>query len=267
MGWMNKLFGSEEEVGPEEAHRRTLEAEKADEGGKAPAKKAPAKKAASSEHEHAEHEPAAKKAAAVPAPRAAAAAAPHAHAPVQSGSPTHPTVSKGTGKTLEHDQMLTVHILTHVPEHSPREDDPHYHLFEQAKARLKRQGMWKCIIDDDLCDGEPELHHTHVEFSQINQVDEKKIMQALGLHFETDEDFQKWAESPGNLEVLCANHHRAHYGIHVIPGPLWEALRFHKTGTGPAAEFVPADKVDAAAAGTGDDEKPPAKTAAKKAAK
>jgi hypothetical protein len=268
MGWMNKLFGSEEEVGPEEAHRRTLEAGKAEGESKAPAKKAPAKKAASGEHAaHAEPAAAKKTAAAtVPAPRAAAA--PHAHEPVQSGSPTHPTVSKGTGKTLEHDQMLTVHILTHVPEHSPREDDPHYHLFEQAKARLKRQGMWKCIIDDDLCDGEPELHHTHVEFSQINQVDEKKIMQALGLHFETDEDFQKWAESPGNLEVLCANHHRAHYGIHVIPGPLWEALRFHKTGTGPAAEFVPADKVNAAAVGgEGDDEKPAAKTAAKKAAK
>ena len=70
------------------------------------------------------------------------------------------------------------------------------------------------------------------------------------------------AESPGNLEVLCANHHRAHYGIHVIPGPLWEALRFHKTGTGPAAEFIPADGVEAASAGLGDDEKPAAKRAA-----
>jgi hypothetical protein len=268
MGWMSKLFNSEEEIGPEEAHRRAAEAEKAQEH-EAPAKKTAAKKTA--EHEHAEpakasstSSAAAKKTAAAPAVPAPRAAAAHTHAaePAQSGSPTHPTVSKATGKTLEHDQMLTVHILTHVPEHSPREDDPHYHLFEQAKSRLKRQGMWKCIINDDLCDGEPELHHTHVEFSQINQVDEKKIMEALGLHFETDEDFQKWAESPGNLEVLCANHHRAHYGIHVIPGPLWEALRFHKTGTGPAAEFVPADK--AAAAAAGDDE---AKPAAKKAAK
>jgi hypothetical protein len=144
--------------------------------------------------------------------------------------------------------MMTVHILTHVPEHAPRTDDPHYHLFEQAKSRLKRQGMWKCIIGDDLCDGNPELHHTHVEFSQINQVDEKKIMEALGLHFQSDEEFQTWAESPGNLEVLCANHHRAHYGIHVIPGPLWEALRFHKTGTGPAAEFVSSDNVKEAEA-------------------
>lgn len=244
MGWMSKLFGSEEEIGPEEAHRRAAQAHKS-EDDKTPAKKAPAKKTA-----------AAKKA--VPAPREA-----HTHESSKSGSPTHPTVSKGTGKTLEHDQMLTVHVLTHVPEHSPREDDPHYHLFEQAKARLKRQGMWKCIIDDDLCDGQPELHHTHVEFSQINQVDEKKIQEALGLHFETDEDFQQWAESPGNLEVLCANHHRAHYGIHVIPGPLWEALRFHKTGTGPAAEFVPADEVDDRT-GDGDDDKPAAKKAAAK---
>lgn len=271
MGWMNKLFGAEEELGPEAAHRAEVEREKAE------AHPAAAKKTASASHAHAaEHETAEKK---TPAPRSAAhdhdedGAHPHTHAAAETphlrtASPLHPTVSKGTGNTLEHDQMMTVHILTHVPEHAPREDDPHYHLFEQAKARLKRQGMWKCIINDDLCEGEPELHHTHVEFSQINQVDEKKIMEALGLHFANDEEFQQWAESPGNLEVLCANHHRAHYGIHVIPGPLWEALRFHKTGTGPAAEFVPASqaegKDDGGDGGAGDDT--PAKAPAKKAA-
>src|SRR6185312_7957403 len=189
MGGMSKLFGSEEEIGPEEAHRRA-ESEKKAEGAEhhTAAKKTAAKKTAAKADKDDDDKPAAKK---VPAPRGGAS---HDHEPSRTGSPTHPTVSKATGKTLEHDQMLTVHVLTHVPEHSPREDDPHYHLFEQAKARLKRQGMWKCIIDDDLCDGQPELHHTHVEFSQINQVDEKKIMQALGLHFDTDEDFQKWAE-------------------------------------------------------------------------
>jgi hypothetical protein len=140
--------------------------------------------------------------------------------------------------TAAHQQALTLHMLTHIPSHHPREEDPHYHLFEQAKARLKRQGMWKCIIDDDLCEGNPELHHTHVEFSQINAVDPKMIEKQLGLHFANDEEFQVWVESPGNLEVLCANHHRAHYGIHVIPGPLWEAVRFHKKGSAAAAEFI-----------------------------
>ena len=224
MGWMSKLFGSEEET-----HRRSTAKKRTAEGDghqeRTAAKKTAAKKA-------------------VPAQSRASHEHSHADEPERTGSPSHPTKSAATGNTLAHDQMLTVHILTHVPEHAPREDDPHYHLFEQAKARLKRQGLWKCIIGDDLCDGDPELHHTHVEFSQINQVDEKKIEQALGLHFANDEEFQQWAESPGNLEVLCANHHRAHYGIHVIPGPLWEAVRFHKTGTGPAAEFIPADQLD-----------------------
>lgn len=142
--------------------------------------------------------------------------------------------------TAAHDQRLTVHLLAHVPEHAPREDDPHYRLFERAKARLKRQGLWTCVIGDDLCGGEPELHHTHVEFSQINAVDPAKLERALGLHFADDEDFQAWVESPGNLEVLCANHHRTHYGVHVVPSALWETLRWHRAGTPAAVEAVPA---------------------------
>lgn len=149
-------------------------------------------------------------------------------------------MSAGQDRVAAHAQMMTIHVLSHVPDHAPRTDDPHYHLFEQAKARLKRQGLWKCIINDELCEGGPELHHTFIEFSQINEVDPTKVQQSLGLHFENDEDFQAWAESPGNLEVLCEGHHRAHYGIHVIPGPLWEANRFHKAGMGAAAEFVAA---------------------------
>ena len=215
----------------------------------APAKKAAAKKAADKPAEKAEK----------PAPAAAAAAHAHDHdhshdpVPAQrtyaplAGAPaadahTHVKEVSDAPVTAAHDAMMTVHIETHVPDHAPREDDPHYHLFEQAKARLKRQGLWKCIIADELCGGEPELHHTFIEFSQINEVDPKKIQESLGLHFDTDEDFQKWAESPGNLEVLCANHHRTHYGIHVIPGPLWEALRFRMAGTEAAAEFVTADE-------------------------
>ena len=191
--------------------------------------------------------------AAAPAEQPAAHAHDHSHDPVPAqrtyapltGAPaadahTHVKEVADGPVTAAHDQMMTVHIETHVPDHAPRVDDPHYHLFEQAKARLKRQGLWKCIIADELCGGEPELHHTFIEFSQINEVDPKKIQESLGLHFDTDEDFQKWAESPGNLEVLCANHHRTHYGIHVIPGPLWEALRFRMAGTEAAAEFVTA---------------------------
>jgi hypothetical protein len=225
------------------------------------AKKAPAGKAVAAKQEAPAKKAAAKKTAEkpekakAPAEKPAAHTHDHSHDPVPpqrtytplAGAPaadahTHVKDVADGPVTAAHDQMMTVHIETHVPDHAPREDDPHYHLFEQAKARLKRQGLWKCIIADELCGGEPELHHTYIEFSQINEVDPKKVQESLGLHFDSDEDFQKWAESPGNLEVLCANHHRTHYGIHVIPGPLWEALRFRMAGTEAAAEFVTADE-------------------------
>ncbi|MBR7826486.1 hypothetical protein KDK95_09245 [Actinospica sp. MGRD01-02] len=231
-----KAAAAEDKPAAKKAAAKTAEPK-----AEAPAKKAAAKKTAEKpaaepeapaahSHEHS-HDP-------VPPQRTYAplAGAPAAHAH------THVKDVADAPVTAAHDQMMTVHIETHVPDHAPREDDPHYHLFEQAKARLKRQGLWKCIIADELCGGEPELHHTYIEFSQINEVDPKKLQEALGLHFDNDEEFQQWAESPGNLEVLCANHHRTHYGIHVIPGPLWEALRFRMAGTEAAAEFVTADE-------------------------
>jgi hypothetical protein len=146
--------------------------------------------------------------------------------------------------TEAHDQRLTLHLVTHVPAHEPREDDPHYHLFEQVKARMKRQGLWKCVINDDYCGGNVELHHAHIEYSQTNSTDLDKVNQALGLHIDSDEEFQKWIESPGNLEPLCETHHRTHFGVHVIPGPLWEPLRYRKWNAKPAAEFVTADEAE-----------------------
>lgn len=279
MGLFKRIFGDDDEEEREEAARRKAAEEYAEHHGhehgsghahktaaKAPAKKAPAKKTAAKTS-------AAKSAAKkgddpVPAHRTYAplngAPAANAHTHVHD-------VAEGP-ITAAHDQMMTIHVETHVPDHAPREDDPHYHLFEQAKARLKRQGLWKCIIADELCGGEPELHHTYIEFSQINEVDPKKVEEALGLHFDDDEEFQKWAESPGNLEVLCANHHRTHYGIHVIPGPLWEAVRFRMVGTEAAAEFVTADEVKEAkeakeAAEDDDKDDKEAKTKAKAKAK
>lgn len=145
--------------------------------------------------------------------------------------------------TAAHDQMLTLHIRQHIEEHAPRSDDPHYHLFEAAKTLLKRQGLWKCIIDDELCSGQPELHHSVIEFSEANAVDPGKVGRALGLHFDTDEQFQQFIESPGNLEVLCEVHHRTHYGIHVLPEPLWQAVRFKRSDVQAPAQFVPAKEL------------------------
>jgi len=144
--------------------------------------------------------------------------------------------------TDAHDQRLTLHIIEHVQAHEPREDDPHYHLFNEAKARLKKLGLMTCALDDDYCDRTrpAELHHEHVPFAQQNASDYHKVNAALGQHIASDEEFAEWIEKPGNLEVLCVNHHRTHFGVHVLPAALWEPLRYLRSGVQPGAEFVPA---------------------------
>lgn len=139
--------------------------------------------------------------------------------------------------TRAHDQRMTVHIVTQVPEHEPQPGDPHYDLMQKAKARLKRQGLWRCAINDDYCGGEIEVHHTHIEAMPNGYVDLKKVNEGLGLHLDSDADFQEWIESPGNLEPLCVVHHRTHYGVHVLPHPLWEPLRYRKANVKPSAEL------------------------------
>jgi hypothetical protein len=144
--------------------------------------------------------------------------------------------------TPAHNQMMTLHITQHVEEHAPRKGDKHYYLFEAAKRKLKKAGLWQCVINDELCGGQVELHHSHVEFSEINAVDPDKVARDLGLHFTDAEEFANWAQSPGNLETLCVNHHRSRYGIHVLPEPLWLAVRDKRAGLQAPAEFVPAGK-------------------------
>ena len=140
------------------------------------------------------------------------------------------------GTTDAHDQRMTVHILTQTPPHEPRPGDPHYDLFAAAKTRLKRQKLWKCAINDDYCGGDIEMHHTHIESTPIKFEDLHKVNEAFGLHLDNDEEFAAWIESPGNLEALCVVHHRTTYGVHALPNPLWEPLRYRKANAKPAAE-------------------------------
>src|ERR1700753_1406253 len=105
--------------------------------------------------------------------------------------------------TEAHDQRLTVHILPHVPEHHPRQDAQHYNLFNQAKARMKRQGLWKCAINDDYCGGNIELHHSHIEFSQVGGADLKRVNEAFGLHLAQCFEVAGRLDPRLEVEALC----------------------------------------------------------------
>lgn len=133
-----------------------------------------------------------------------------------------------------HDSTETIHLRRHYEAHHPREGDPNYHLFEEAKARIKAAGKWHCVIDNEDCGGEVTLHHSHVEFAYANSIDVDKLNELLGLHL-TDDEFAQWIEEPGNLEVLCSQHHLPgqRFAIHSIPAADWDIVRAHKDGTVP----------------------------------
>lgn len=140
--------------------------------------------------------------------------------------------------TAAHDQKLTVHILCHIPEHEPRESDPHYAAFRNARTRMAAAGLLVCAVPSCKYPGPIELHHQLIEFSMQGGVDVAKFDEVYGLHLDAV-SFADFVNSPGNLEPLCAVHHRTHLGIHAIPGPLWDAIRVWKDDLPPAAEVKP----------------------------
>lgn len=126
--------------------------------------------------------------------------------------------------TKAHQQRVEIRFIENWPDHEPREQDPNYHLFNEAKRRLKRQGLLRCAVESDYHWGVIELHHSKVEYAHIGDIDLEKFNHAYGLHL-TDEEFQQYVEQEGNLEPLCTLHHRGQEGVHSLPEPQWNVLR------------------------------------------
>lgn len=127
-----------------------------------------------------------------------------------------------------HDQAVTRHYTLHYPAHPPRKGDPHYKDFNAFHRKTRATA--KCAIglhrnDFSECEGQLELHHSHVEFSLQNGVDLAWL--------ETDypgisdpDSVGAWVESADNLEWLCEAHHRGHGGVHVVAASDFEAERY-----------------------------------------
>jgi hypothetical protein len=131
----------------------------------------------------------------------------------------------------QHLQRTTLHIVECVPGHEPREGDPHYHIFNQTRDRLKRRGLLKCWVGNGDCAGQIELHHDKVEFSLQNGVDLTRFEEAFPeFTGKTDEEFRAWIEGEGNLLPLCKIHHTGILGVHVLPYPIWLPQKFWKAG-------------------------------------
>lgn len=131
-----------------------------------------------------------------------------------------------------HDQRLTIRLVEHIPAHGPRGA-----AFDAAKRRLKALGLDKCIIEGCDTGAQIEYHHSLFEHAWQGGVDIEKANRAFGLHL-TDADFKAFVQSPGNLEALCAVHHRTQLGVHALPEPLWNLVRVWRADLPPPAEHV-----------------------------
>jgi hypothetical protein len=127
-----------------------------------------------------------------------------------------------------HTQPITHTYILHYPEHVPRKEDPHYRDFEAFRRRTHATAV--CAIggernDFTECDGELELHHSHIEFALQNAVD-LKWLDARYPGISDPDQIGAWVESADNLQWLCESHHRGHGGVHVATSSDFEAERF-----------------------------------------
>lgn len=144
---------------------------------------------------------------------------------------------------------LDVRLREWVPEHEPRESDPHYTLFRHAKKKMRDLDIpcWRCDVHyvDLVEKGEApteanplgayqlEAHHSDAEFSLLNAIDighwwDSSTREDAGFMVESfsnvdgwldrhpefrdkphDEIFLAYMESEGNLQQLCDVCHRS----------------------------------------------------------
>jgi len=132
--------------------------------------------------------------------------------------------------TRAHDQQVTHRYLIHYPAHEPRASDPHYRDFEAFRERTKttaRCDFAQRVGDDSMCDHEHplELHHAHIEFALLNEVD-LALLEHQYPGISDPDSVGAWIESAPNLVWLCRWHHRGHGGVHVAAAADFEAEHF-----------------------------------------
>lgn len=134
-----------------------------------------------------------------------------------------------------HIQVHSSHYDVHYPHHGTRQGDPHYRDFNhfheatkhdpdlyQCAVGLRRGDFTDCTLDLPL-----ELHHTHIEWALLNEVD-LTLLEHQYPGVSNPDEVGAWVESAANLEWLCRFHHRGHGGAHVASASDFEGQHFVK---------------------------------------
>lgn len=138
-------------------------------------------------------------------------------------------------ETAAHVQVHSSHYEVHYPDHGTREADPHYKDFNEFHRRTKNDpALYVCAVgkrrgdySDCTLDVPLELHHTHIEWALLNEVD-LTLLEAQYPGISNRDAVGAWVESADNLEWLCRFHHRGHGGAHVASASDFEGQHFVK---------------------------------------
>lgn len=131
---------------------------------------------------------------------------------------------------------MTMHVTRYYPDHEHRTETPEYRSTRRQLIEIEDQPCWVCGIREHR-----ECHHFYVEYSDQNAVDWDAFQRRHSdlVDWSTFDDPKQFVDSPANMRILCAKHHRhVNHGIHAMPYPSWELQAWDKA----AFRFAPTEK-------------------------
>lgn len=127
----------------------------------------------------------------------------------------------------EHLRRMTLHITRYYPNHEDRTETSEYRRTRHQLVNVEQRGCWVCGTRKNL-----ECHHFYVEWADANAVDWFEFQRRHPdlADWTKFKDPKEFVDSPANMRILCARHHRhVNHGIHAMDYPSWELQAWDKS--------------------------------------
>lgn len=118
-----------------------------------------------------------------------------------------------------HDEIRHLVDIMHYDDHPARVETPEFHHNkEELHAKIKSGEIEACLINNGYCEGQTEIHHFHVEYSENSAVDWILVQKDVKI---SNPDAME------NLFPACHKHHMGTgTGIHMMSYPAYKVQRY-----------------------------------------
>lgn len=119
--------------------------------------------------------------------------------------------------TPAHNDIRKLVEVAHYEDHEKRTESAE---FRRVKKELHEEKIG-CWIGNGRCEGGLEVHHDHLEYSALSEVNVDKVKAKYP-------DFTS-VDGKTNMQMLCQKHHRGlGFGKHEMSEPVWKLQAFMK---------------------------------------